>query len=273
VPRTTDLVGNPRIAVGRVDMGAYEMPPTVNVTFDANGGLFATGQTATNIVVFVGDLYGSWLSLSNEVSREGYTFSGWFTALSGCMPVLPSHSITSGWVFAQWAPARPTIPGNPNLTSNFLNNVTQSQVDALVAGLRAAHPDVTDGEIAKKFEDAELFNGAALVGLGDDTLVRLIPSISLAMLSVSEGDPKTLVVTVTIGNNIDSTPSAALARIGEAINVRMRGIFKDSLSSGESETTLTPVLSVDSLTGIVTATFTLETPSASSGFLRLSLRR
>ena len=181
-----------------------------------------------------------------------------------------------GWLDrVAWIPDPPIIPGNPNVSSNFLDNVTQAQIDALVAGLRAAHPDVTDAEIAKKFEDADLFGftGAALVGVGTDALVRLTPSITLSTLSVVEGDPKTLVVAVTIGNNIDPTPASALARLGEGINSRMRGVFKNSLSAGASETILAPMLSLDSPTGVVTATFTLENPSATSGFLRMSLRK
>ena len=272
---STDLAGNPRIVDGRVDMGAYEMPPMVTVTFDANGGLLATGQAVTNRVGFTGDLYDSWLSISNGISRVGYTFTGWFTASIGGTPVLSTHSITGGLVYAQWIPAPPIIPGNPNVASNFLDNVTQAQVDALVAGLRMAHPDVTDAEIAKKFEDADLFGftGADLVGVGSDALARLNPSILLVTISVVEGDPRTLVVAVTIGNNIDPTPALALVRLGEAINSRMRGVFKGSLSAGESETILTPALSLDHATGVVTATFTLEDPSATSGFLRMSLRK
>jgi hypothetical protein len=181
-----------------------------------------------------------------------------------------------GWLDrVAWMPARPIIPGNPNVSSNFLDNVTQAQIDALVAGLRATHPDVTDGEIAKKFEEADLFGftGAALVGVGADALSRLNPSITLATLSVVEGDPRTLEVKMTIGNGIDPTPVEVLARIEEAINSRMRGVFKNSLSTGESETILTPALSLDNATGIVNATFTLESPSAPSGFLRMSLRK
>ena len=78
---------------------------------------------------------------------------------------------------------------------------------------------------------------------------------------------------MTIGNGIDPTPVEVLARIEEAINSRMRGVFKNSLSTGESETILTPALSLDNATGIVNATFTLESPSAPSGFLRMSLRK
>jgi parallel beta-helix repeat protein len=476
---TTDLLGNPRIVAGRVDMGAYEMPTTVTVTFDANGGLLATGQAVTNLVGFAGDLYDSWLSLSNGISRVGYTFAGWFTASSGGALIFSNNTITAGSIYAQWMansyavtldwqngldvtltnvlygqayqlppavfgdaaflgwwtlpngigsailpetlvsvasnhtlyakwdvnsvvgstglvwqtagdslwfvqtnavtqglsamqsgvisdnqtswigtsvtgpgrfsfwwrvsseggydelafavdgvrnraisgtkkdewqvvevaftnagahelrwtyskddsasagldcgwldrvawiPSRPVIPGNPNVSSNFLDTVTQMQIDALIAGLRAAHPDVTDTEIARKFEDADLFGftGAALVNVGADALVRLNPSITLSTLSVSEGDPKTLVVAVTIANNIDPTPALALARIGEAINSRMRGVFKNSLSAGASEMILTPALSLDNATGVVTATFTLEPPFASTGFLRMSLRK
>jgi hypothetical protein len=181
-----------------------------------------------------------------------------------------------GWLDrVAWIPAPPIIPGNPNVSSTFLDTVTQAQIDALVAGLRAAHPDVTDAEIAKKFEDADLFGftGTALVGVGTDALVRFNPSITLATLSVVEGDPRTLVVTVAIGNNIDLTPAEALSRLGEAINSRMRGVFRNSLSAGASETILTPALTLDGTTGVVTATFTLENPAAPSGFLRMSLRK
>jgi hypothetical protein len=181
-----------------------------------------------------------------------------------------------GWLDrVAWAPAPPIIPGNPNVSSNFLDNVTQAQIDALVAGLRAAHPDVTDTEIAKKFEDADLFGftGVALVGVGTDVLVRLNPSITLLTLSVSEGDPRLLVVKMTITNNIDPTPAEALARIGEPINSRVKGVFKNSLSAGASEAILTPELFLDTPSGIIAATFTLESPSAPSGFLRMSLRR
>jgi hypothetical protein len=272
---TTDLLGNPRILADRVDMGAYEMPPTVTVTFDANGGLLATGQSITNRVGFSGDCYDSWLTLSNGISRVGYTFSGWFSASIGGVAVLSNHTITAGRIYAQWILAPPIIPGNPNVSSNFLDNVTQAQVDALVAGLRVAQPEVTDSEIAKKFEDADLFGftGAAFVGVGADALVRLNPSITLSTLSVVEGDPKMLLVTVTIENNIDPTSASALARLGEAINSRMRGVFRNSLSAGASETILIPALSLDNATGIITATFTLDNPSAPSGFLRMSLRK
>jgi hypothetical protein len=64
-----------------------------------------------------------------------------------------------------------------------------------------------------------------------------------------------------------------LARLGEAINSRMCGVFMKSLSAGASEAILTPALSLDNATGVVTATFTLEYSTAPSGFLRMSLRR
>jgi uncharacterized repeat protein (TIGR02543 family) len=272
---TTDLAGNSRIQNNTVDMGAYEVQQAVTVTFDANGGLLATGQAVTNLVGNTGDIYDSWLTLSNGISRVGYTFAGWFTASIGGTPVLSTDSITVGRVYAQWILAPPIIPGNPNVSSNFLDTVTQAQIDALVAGLRAAHPDVTDAEIAKKFEDADLFGftGVALVDVGTDALVRLNPSITLLTLSVSEGDPRLLVVKMTITNNIDPTPAEALARIGEPINSRVKGVFKNSLSAGASEAILTPELFLDPPSGIIAATFTLESPSAASGFLRMSLRR
>jgi hypothetical protein len=215
---------------------------------------------------------GEWQYVEVALASEGvhefrWTYSKDDSALDG---------LDCGWLDrVAWILAPPIIPGNPNVSSNFLDNVTQSQVDALVAGLRAAHPDVTAGEIAKKFEDADLFGftGAALVGFGTDALARFNPSILLATLSVVEGDPRTLVVAVTIGNNIDPTPAATLARLGEAINSRMCGVFMKSLSAGASEAILTPALSLDNATGVVTATFTLEYSTAPSGFLRMSLRR
>jgi hypothetical protein len=215
---------------------------------------------------------GDWQFVEVELTSAGLHELRWTYSKDDSV----SEGLDCGWLDrVVWIPAPIIIPGNPNVSSNFLDTVNQAQIDALVAGLRTAHPDVTDAEIAKKFEDADLFGftGAALVGVGTDALVRLNPSITLLTLSVSEGDPKTLVVTVTIGNSIDPTPALALARLGEAINSRTRGVFINSLSAGASESILTPELLLDTPSGIITATFTLESPSAPSGFLRMSLRR
>jgi uncharacterized repeat protein (TIGR02543 family) len=89
-----------------VDIGAYEMPPRVTVTFDANSGLLATGQTSTNFVGYTGDLYASWLTLSNGISRTGYSFAGWWTEPAGAgtqvtgdttITLTTDHTLYAAW--------------------------------------------------------------------------------------------------------------------------------------------------------------------------------
>ncbi len=88
----------------------YEMYLTSSkVTFDANGGKVSeSGKT-----VYYGQSYGA----LPVPTRDNYTFTGWYTAVSGGTKVLPTDTVTSlsnQTLYAQWTPNEFTLTYNAN---------------------------------------------------------------------------------------------------------------------------------------------------------------
>ena len=85
---------------------------TYTVTLDANGG---TVTPATLSVVYdgkYGDRYNNSLPLAK---RDGYTFTGWYTAKIGGLKVEPSHLISKAYdhtIYACWTPNIYTVTLN-----------------------------------------------------------------------------------------------------------------------------------------------------------------
>jgi len=79
---------------------------TVNVTFDANNGAFPDSSTTQNQSYISNTTFGSFPA---SPSRAGYTFNGWYDAVTGGTQVLTTTSVaaifpsgTTGTLYAQW---------------------------------------------------------------------------------------------------------------------------------------------------------------------------
>lgn len=92
---------------GWVDQVVFTPPPTYTVSFDANGG---NSPSPTNKVVTYNGTYGDLAS----VTREGYSFTGWFSAISGGSPVTSSTTVAisaNQTLYARWNTLPQVIAG------------------------------------------------------------------------------------------------------------------------------------------------------------------
>jgi len=101
-------------------------PDSFNVLFDDNGGvdLSVPGKEVT-----MGLTYGALAT----VSRPGYDFAGWYTALSGGTRVYPSTTVTNGLphtLYARWAPHEITV----TYDFNFAGSPAAITDDTVVGG-------------------------------------------------------------------------------------------------------------------------------------------
>ena len=82
---------------------------TYTVTLDANGG---TVTPATLSVVFDGKYGDGYNDSLPTAKRDGYTFTGWYTAKIGGLKVEPSHLISKAYdhtIYACWTPNTYTV--------------------------------------------------------------------------------------------------------------------------------------------------------------------
>lgn len=99
---TSDLTVNAKWKQNQIQQ---PQPKTFTITLDVNGGKAISGATKT---VTEGGTYGTMPS----AKRQGYTFSGWFTAKTGGQQVTSSTKVTisqNTTLYAQWK--KVTAPG------------------------------------------------------------------------------------------------------------------------------------------------------------------
>jgi len=245
------------------------------VALNPNGG-GSDGTPSINVI------YGSGMPSATAPTRSEYLFQGFWdtSATSGGTQYYTATMVSvRNWdkannttLYARWTAKATTIPGNPDVSANFLDGVTQSQIDALVLALTNTMPEITAQEIALKFENADLFGFSALdlVLVGNDALMRLEPAIRIGDIRLA--GTLALQVTFTIANGIDAVPADALARVQSVITERVKGRFCTDLLNA-TPTELVPSFSQDAQTGIVTAMFAVDTSINPIGVLQLRMKK
>ena len=225
--------------------------------------------------------YQAFVVVKSPPGLNGWDQDCWYEMVSGFENfIMPSSgpnvtlNFTPHFQFPLWTyifpPSPVVIPGAPNLSVYFLQNATQTDIDTLVGALTNAIPGMTSQDIAQKFENADLFGFtvASLLAAGNNALVLLDPQVTIGGFDVSLPG---LTATFTLANGIDPTAADALARLQSVLAERLRGMYGVDLATGLT-TEIWPELTLDTTTGAVTATFTLNT-AAPCGFLRLQMAK
>jgi len=120
------------------------VPALFDIFLNLNGG--SVDPAVVSSLVFVTDIGGTLQSQTLPTpTRTGFTFDGWYTALTGGVPVTPSHVfIMSGQIFARWTPEDPV---DQSITSGAIT-ITAPVRGAAVASATASLSDTTTGTIA-----------------------------------------------------------------------------------------------------------------------------
>lgn len=111
------------------------------ITFDANGGTFASGAPTTKDVPT--NTEGKLTEFPADPSRTGYTFAGWYTEAEGGRLVTASTTFTeSATVYAHWTVAiTPSKPRTYTITFNANGGGSNVTLTTGTDGKLAALPD------------------------------------------------------------------------------------------------------------------------------------
>lgn len=104
-----------------ISLTANATANTYTVTFDANGG--TTPTTSKNVT------YNSTYGTLPAPSRTGYSFNGWYTAISGGTQKTSSSTystVGNSTLYAQWSPITYTITFNSNGGTGSMSNMSCS---------------------------------------------------------------------------------------------------------------------------------------------------
>ena len=190
LPDVTEAARNINTSLLNTAIQPIMTPNKYTVSFDANGGGTPT-QTSKSVT------YDSTYGTLPTVSREGYTFAGWYTASSGGNKVTSSTTVkitAAQTLYAHWTANSYTVSFDAN--SGNTPNPTSKQVTY----------DSTYGDLATSTKTGYTFDGWYTASNGGDKIV--------SSTKVTKANNQTLYAhwtvnnyTVTFNANGGNTPS------------------------------------------------------------------
>ena len=190
---------------------------TYSVMLDANGGMIASGKDITSYTY--GD--GATLPTANDMTREGYTFKGWYadSSFSGApVTAISSTDIGNKEFYAKWT--RNTTPIIPGDTVNYVvehykagnNGYTLEETEYLGGKIGA---DVT---AEPKIYTGYTYNPDAVGSVTRGTLKKISSAADIVTLKLYYD---LTVYTVTVENDGNGSASAVpvSATMGEKITL------------------------------------------------------
>ena len=230
----------------------------VAVSFDAQGG--ATTPSGRN--AGIGLAYGT----LPDVTRNNYVFGGWFTQPNGGGTEITSATTvtatTPHTLYAKWTAEPPTVViGGETVTqpvsTNFMANVTQAEVDATMAKLIERYPEITAAEVGALTSVADAM-GVNMALLSVDTnIVLFAPKVIIEDTQMTEtGSSGAVSLDFTVDNGITGT-TEAMQLLAQSVSRRIQVIMMDSLTT-DAGMPLTPT--IEFTEGRCKVSFTLESP-------------
>lgn len=129
----TKVESNSKLTTEGATLYAHWTANTYQVTLNANGGLYASGNPSPFNVSYDGT-YGDNLSAANAPVREGYVFSGWNTKTDGTGDTITTNTtvkLTSGvTLYAIWTTNTYTIDYELNGGTNSASNPDSYKPDS-----------------------------------------------------------------------------------------------------------------------------------------------
>lgn len=154
---TEDIAGNQRMADSIVDMGAYETPYIVTVTFNANGG--TPGTISSNYVE------GLAIGVLPVVTRTGYTFSAWTNAAGAMVTTTTLVSRTATNLYARWTANTYAVTFDKQSGTGGSNGVTATYGSAMPTATAPTRTGYTFGGYWDAPSDGTQYYSAAMASL------------------------------------------------------------------------------------------------------------
>lgn len=240
----------------------------VAVSFDAQGG----ANTPPSRNAGIGLAYGT----LPEITRNNYIFGGWFTQPSGGGTEITSATTvtttTPHTLYAKWTAETPSVViGGETVTqtvsTNFMANVTQEQVDAAITILTNHYPEITAQQVATLNSVADAM-GVTMELLATETnIVLFTPKLVIDEAQVAGGHaPDTdLSLSFTVENGI-TDPAVAMQLLQQSVSKRIQVTAMSSLS--DTGTLVVPT--IEFVDGKCIVSFSLESP-LDSAFFKIKL--
>jgi uncharacterized repeat protein (TIGR02543 family) len=241
----------------------------VSVSFDAQGG----DATPPSRNVGVGLAYGT----LPGVTRSGYVFGGWFTQPNGVGAEITSSTTVTATsphtLYAKWTVETVTVviggePVTQPVSTNFMANVTQEQVDAALTVLTNRYPEITAQAVAELSSVADAL-GVTMELLATETnIVLFTPKLVIEEAHVANGSAAgtDFSLSFTVENGITDT-AVAMQLLQQSVSKRIQVTAMSFLS--DTGTLVNPTL--EFVGGKCIVSFSLESPLDSAFFkIRIS---
>lgn len=230
----------------------------VAVSFDAQGG----DTTPPGRNAGIGLSYGT----LPELTRNNYIFGGWFTQPNGSGAEITSGTTVTATaphtLYAKWTAETPdvviggeTVP--LPVSTNFMVNVTQEQVDAAIAVLTNRYPSITAQAVADLSSVADAL-GVTMELLATETnIVLFTPKLVIeeSNLAGAQDPGADFSLSFSIENGI-TEPVAAMQLLQQSLSKRIQVVAMSSLS--DTGTPVSP--SIEFIDGKCVVSFSLESP-------------